>query len=234
MSKPLSNSQIAKLGDRLRDGTYSAEDLLLLSEYRASFAPALAKVVEGIRSIGTVELTERPEKSLKSIIYKLQRLSTTKLDQIRDIAGCRIVVANIAEQRRYAAQALKLFPGCRLLDLREKPHSGYRAVHLEIRTPGRRVEVQIRTELQDLWAQCSEQWALASHDVAIKYGGGPAEIRNALLAFSEVVRQLENRPELSGSAPFYDSTVEQVEADLRSSMLRFKLHADPNASPFGA
>lgn len=71
MSKPLTNSQIDKLGDRLRDGVRSAEDLEQLSIYRASFAPALAAVVAGIRTITSIEPTERAAKSTKSIIYKM-------------------------------------------------------------------------------------------------------------------------------------------------------------------
>jgi ppGpp synthetase/RelA/SpoT-type nucleotidyltranferase len=40
-------------------------------------------------------------------------------------------------------------------DLRDDPHSGYRALHLWLRLPGR-VEVQIRTHLQGQWANTYE------------------------------------------------------------------------------
>ena len=54
----------------------------------------------------------------------------------------------------------------------------------------RLVEVQIRTELQPLWAVLSETWADAL-DQPIKYGGGPPDIRENLRLKSEIVALLE-------------------------------------------
>lgn len=42
-------------------------------------------------------------------------------------------------------------------DLRDNPHSGYRAVHVWLRLPGGRVEVQIRTVGQSAWANTYER-----------------------------------------------------------------------------
>ncbi len=196
MSKPLSNSQIAKLGDRLRDGIHTAEDLFLLSEYRAGFAAASAEVATTIRALLPPEQTlliepyynptERAAKSNKSIIDKLRRLKTSQLSQMQDVAGCRVVVAHLLEQDNLKEKLSTAFAKHRTYDLRRHPHSGYRAVHVVVHAQERRVEVQIRTQLQDLWAQCSESWAF-SVDLAIKYGGGPVKIQERLLRLSEVV-----------------------------------------------
>ena len=250
--KPLSNSQIAKLGDRLRDGVYGAEDLVLLSEYRASFAPALAAVVAEIATFTSTtpverainEPTERAAKSIQSIIYKLQRLSTTQLDRMQDIAGCRLVVGNPLAQDHCVEQLVALFPDSRVDDLREKPHSGYRAVHVVVKALGRRVEVQIRTELQDSWAQCSEYWAFKV-DREIKYGGGPKKAGEMLALLSGRVRKHEeefasrflSEPFFTKDAPFGTSQfwVEFIanDASLKAWLLKWKLDADRYQPPEG-
>jgi ppGpp synthetase/RelA/SpoT-type nucleotidyltranferase len=64
-------------------------------------------------------------------------------------------------------------------DLRDNPHSGYRAVHLWLRLPGR-VEVQIRTHIQGQWANTYEAVA----DVlgrGIRYGEMPEDKKSAQL-----------------------------------------------------
>jgi ppGpp synthetase/RelA/SpoT-type nucleotidyltranferase len=250
MTKPLSNSQIAKLGDRLRDGVYTAEDLALLWEYRASFAPALAEVVAGIATFTSTtpiersanEPTERAAKSIQSIIYKLQRLSTTQLDRMQDIAGCRLVVSNLIEQDNDVEQLVGLFPDSRVDDLREKPHSGYRAVHVVVRTLNRRVEVQVRTELQDSWAQCSEHWAFKV-DRAIKYGGGPVKAGKMLALLSDRVRKHEEQfiSRVRSEPNFLGNDLSQAwvefianDAGLKAWLLQWKHEADNYRPPGGS
>ncbi|MGD9582993.1 MAG: hypothetical protein AB7V26_04880 [Lysobacterales bacterium] len=246
MFKPLSNSQVARLGGRLRDGVYSADDLKLLSEYGALFAPALKEVVQGIAKLTSVQPTERPAKSIQSIIYKLQRLPTTRLDSMLDMAGCRLVVGNTFEQDDLAESMMKLFcDDPRLIDLRQVPHAGYRAVHVVVKAQGRRVEVQIRTELQDSWAQCSEHWAFKV-DPAIKYGGGPKEVRERLEHLSTRIRQHEEQfasrffsaPFFSKDAPygipqFWEEFIAS-DAKLKAWLLEWKRGADLYQPPEGS
>ena len=54
----------------------------------------------------------------------------------------------------------QLFPQARVLDLRARPSHGYRAIHVAPMIDGYRVEVQVRTNLQHLWAELSETLAL--------------------------------------------------------------------------
>lgn len=59
-------------------------------------------------------------------------------------------------------------------DYRHESHSGYRAVHVWLRLPAGRAEVQVRTRLQGQWANAFE--ALAdSVGREIRYGGLPAD-----------------------------------------------------------
>jgi ppGpp synthetase/RelA/SpoT-type nucleotidyltranferase len=49
---------------------------------------------------------------------------------MQDIADCRIVVANIADQDRRVGQLMEMFPDARLIDRREVSSNSYRAVHI--------------------------------------------------------------------------------------------------------
>ena len=68
----------------------------------------------------------------------------------------------------------------RLRDYQTDPRAGYRSCHLVGQLSERhRVEIQVRTEIQNEWANLSE--ALAHRvDPEVKYGGGPPTLRSAL------------------------------------------------------
>src|SRR5688572_14151762 len=85
----VTRTQIDKLGDRLRSGSFEDDDLYALEEYRGSFRSALHEVMAFLREIKLTP-TGR-EKTKESIVQKLQRESI-RLSQIQDIAGCRVVV----------------------------------------------------------------------------------------------------------------------------------------------
>ena len=79
----------------------------------------------------------------------------------------------------------------KVIDRRKRPSYGYRAVHIIATARNRLVEIQVRTELQHLWAQLSEKMADAG-DPAIKYGGGDPEAQKVLSALSLAVQNLED------------------------------------------
>jgi len=189
LTSRISKTQIDRLGARLRKGQVSESDLRLLEDYRRAFGEAYRSVVLTIRRQHGLEPTGRPSKSTSSVIEKLQR-ETIRLSQIQDIAGCRVVVTDVAEQERVVASLRALFPGASIVDRRKTPTYGYRAVHVIVEVNERLVEVQIRTTLQHLWAELSEKFSDVV-DPTIKYGGGESEVRNLLLGRSELVSRLE-------------------------------------------
>ena len=65
---------------------------------RRSFAEAFEIVIGKIQNELALEPTERAEKSTPSIVEKLRRESI-RLTQIQDIAGCRLIVPDIADPR---------------------------------------------------------------------------------------------------------------------------------------
>jgi len=109
---------------------------------------------------------------------------------MQDVVGCRIVVADVVAQRQSVLSLQTDFPGARVIDRRDKPSHGYRAVHIIAKASGKRVEIQVRTTLQHLWAAVSER-AADFMDPTIKYGGGPASLRAILTTISERVASFE-------------------------------------------
>lgn len=152
---PLTTAQIDRLGERLKAGPLTESDRGLLLEFRTSFLPAYQEAVGKIRAELGMEPTGRPEKTPDSIIAKLRR-SDTKLSRMQDIAGCRIVVDGRWQQDGVVNALGRLFEGARVVDRRQDPSYGYRAVHMIVKVQGRQVEIQVRTLLQDQWANAVE------------------------------------------------------------------------------
>lgn len=173
---PISRNQLDKLGDRLRDADSPAsEDFELLETVLGAYDEALQDVRSRLRELGfepTVRL-----KTTGTIIDKLRRDRGSSLKTIHDLAGARIVLTGTVGVQDAAVRAVvEAYADCPVsplvVDRRADPRAGYRAVHVILRLDGIPVEVQVRTELQDLWAQLFERLA----DVwgrQIRYGGAP-------------------------------------------------------------
>jgi len=190
MDSALSKTQIDKLGERLRIGKVSADDLRLLDDYRRSFSQSYEQVVGVIRNQLAYEPTGRPAKSTPAIREKLLRESI-RLSQIQDIAGCRVVVGDLSAQDSAVARMVLAFPNVSIVNRRLNPSYGYRAIHLIVDCADKLVEVQCRSELQHLWSQLSEGLADV-FDPALKYGRGPRKWRMLLDRSSELIANLEN------------------------------------------
>jgi putative GTP pyrophosphokinase len=192
----LSKTQIDRLGERLKTGTFSESDLEALDAYRVSHGEAYQKVIVTLREKLHLSPTGRPAKSTSSVVEKLRR-ETIRLTQVQDIAGCRLVVSNVKAQERLLPLIRKAFDKPMVFDRRIKPSHGYRAIHIVVKVSGKLVEIQLRTKLQHLWAELSEK--LSDRDPKIKYGGGDVEFRTLLEGYSKLVSSMEQREiEVSG------------------------------------
>lgn len=187
--KSTSKTQIDRLGNRLRKGEAGDTELRQLDDFRRSFAGAYDEVVATIRKVAQREPTGRPAKTITSIVEKLRR-ETIRLSQMQDIAGCRLVVRDVLSQDRVAAQLMVGLPSAVLVDRRKQPSYGYRAIHIIATAQGKPVEIQIRTELQHLWAQLSEKLSDV-FDPALKYGGGNREAQQLMSEASTLIGELE-------------------------------------------
>lgn len=111
----ISNTQIDRLGERLKESIISDDDLRLLDNYRRSFAEGYEITVDNIRRKLGLNPTGRPAKSTASIIEKLKRESI-RLTQMQDIAGCRLVVPDITRQDKVVTIIKDYFDNVRVVD----------------------------------------------------------------------------------------------------------------------
>lgn len=158
MPLPISRSALDALGKRLRTSQVSPEDWAILEQVLEAYQAALDEVQGTLTSVGLVSTSR--VKSTGTLVEKLLRGSSFK--SIQDVAGARIVTGGGLEQQDRVVDAIQRVFGqssCRTVDRRQSPNHGYRAVHVIVTCQELPVEIQVRTELQDIWAQTMERLA---------------------------------------------------------------------------
>ncbi len=163
-------------------------------------------------------------KELPTMVRKLVREEgRVQLSTMEDIAGARAVVSTIEDARALAdrwRRASAAFPIRRDRDyIDDPPASGYRAVHLVLNHKDRLVEVQVRTQIQNAWAELVED---VGHrlGVAAKNGEGPPETLAALRDLSDELSSYEPTRQYAGDVAAamrrIDEFRREVERDRRS------------------
>jgi ppGpp synthetase/RelA/SpoT-type nucleotidyltranferase len=128
---------------------------------------------------GHVDVTQRL-KRVPTIIDKLDREPKMKLTRMGDVGGVRVRLQDLDSVERVTRRLLKTWRTI------ERPHrdyiwgppgpqdSGYRGVHLFLKKEGVRIEVQLRTVLQDSWANMVERVSRETN-IDFKSGKGDPE-----------------------------------------------------------
>lgn len=178
MPLSMSGHQINKLGERLASiEPITDADRDLLAQLASDYQAVLDQVEAKLQTLG-LQATTRV-KTTSTLVDKLRRPPHLPLRSIHDIAGARIVIdGGRYEQDQVRDQVMAAFADSSkasvLIDRREDPRHGYRAVHVVVFEEAVPVEIQIRTKLQDSWAQISEKlgdmWGRG-----LRYGLGPDE-----------------------------------------------------------
>jgi ppGpp synthetase/RelA/SpoT-type nucleotidyltranferase len=208
----MNNSELDRLGERLR-GEVTAQDLTALDAYRRGFRLSYDAVVDRVRTELGIEVSGRPAKSTTAIVDKLRR-GSMRLTQMQDIAGCRVVVSDIAAQSRLIGALERMFE-VTIVDRRARPSYGYRAVHVVAKSNGLPVEVQVRTDLQHVWAELSEKLA-DTFGITLKYGGGPVLIRKTLDDYSDLIADFEQHLDIGGGG---NERVAKLKQNIRHAMI---------------
>lgn len=213
LPQPLSTSEVDRLGRRLRHVTaISDDDLTLLQRHLFNHSALLEAVESAIRAEVRGVTPHGRLKTVGTIVDKLKREQTMAFSRMRDVAGTRIVeemdrlqqdvlVSEVADAVRTLGQVV-------LIDRRHDPRHGYRAVHLQLSQRPYHVEVQIRTRMQDQWAQIVERlgdrWGRQ-----IRYGQPPTDPGQLIGADVTRLALWEIVQDMSGSIDGYETVVEQ-------------------------
>lgn len=173
-----SKNAVHKVGRGLRKGEPFNEEVFdAFMEHQARMCDAVADIVRDVMDSLLVDYASQTEpiapnsgaffiaarpKITTTLVEKLRRMPETPLENILDVAGVRIDcdmtlreqtrLAELFKENLYLAGATKV----KSSDLRESPHSGYRAYHLHIFSEAGKAELQVRTPLQAQWANLYE------------------------------------------------------------------------------
>ena len=172
----LSRARIDRLGEAIKSGELNDVDQSVFNYLRSQWAELGNEISKKlILEFGNDEFgVSLRLKNLETIRAKLLR-TTLRLSSLRDVVGARIVInEGLSLQNDSVLRSVALFEdyAVKIIDRREFPSFGYRAVHVEVRQGLYLGEIQIRTPLQHEWARSMESLArLVGRDV--RYGGGP-------------------------------------------------------------
>jgi ppGpp synthetase/RelA/SpoT-type nucleotidyltranferase len=187
--RSLSTNQIDRLGRRIRDaGLIPAQDRLLLEQLRADHFHATAELQRRLRDHIGVQTTSRV-KAPETIVAKLQRQPSLHLSRMQDIGGLRIVQDITRTQQDTLRDRIvaEVATGASVTDRRTDPRHGYRAIHIVTSAEGCRCEIQVRTKLQDLWAEVME-WLADRWGRQMRYGEPPTSPEAPIVSDSPVTR----------------------------------------------
>ncbi|MBZ5735032.1 RelA/SpoT domain-containing protein [Nocardioides sp. TRM66260-LWL] len=211
-----SGNQIDKAGKYLRDirtGRIPSSEVdpekrersvEIVTTFREAHAAPMNSIRMGLesmnRSLQLGAAISQRHKRVPRIVRKLTRMNGTGLSRLEDIGGCRVVVADIAQMQLLGDRIRKRWAADFVRPPRDYvagPKSmGYRAHHYVVRRHGRAIEVQVRTQGQQRWADAVEQmdarWLelgafLSTETIQLKDEIGPTALRRYFELAAEII-----------------------------------------------
>lgn len=238
-----SKTKIDRAGEMLKNKSGSVEDIAnalnILSSWRAYHAMPLdtfATVLrQRIQKISEHAVVAQRLKRTPSILLKLSNHRTMRLSAMQDIGGLRAILDTTEEVYKLLALYKKskskhsLFS---LDDYIETPKKdGYRSIHLIYklaRTPNIFLEIQLRSQLQHIWATGVEVFGTLQNS-SFKSGQGSRKWLDFFSLLSSVFAIKENRSPLKAHSEISKSDlIMQVQKEIQ------ELHVIENLSVYTA
>ena len=219
------------------------ENLAIVNNWRSSHAFPLNTMQVYLRrrsrQIDPTSLVSQRVKRLSSIESKLQRLGWLSLSQMQDLGGCRAVVASVANVERIVASYRESQIKHKLLNrsdyISDPKTSGYRGYHLiygyhsdkKATYNGLKIEIQIRSNLQHIWATAVEAVGTFTRQ-ALKSSQGEHDWLRFFALMSTYFAIREKRPIVSNTTDQPKSLGEELR------YLEKKLDVRSRLSAYGA
>lgn len=251
-----SKTQVNKAGDILRGSERTYDEFLwasqVLTNWRSSHGYPMNTFQSTLRDklyiIGANEaIVARRIKRTPSIVSKLRRFDSMQLARMQDIGGLRAVVSSLKHVSLLRDSYNKSLSGRMFKHelvgeydyIIDPKTSGYRSVHLVFRYRndtvtdynGIRVELQIRTRLQHVWATAVETVGTFL-DHALKSSEGPEEwlkffsLAGSTFAHFEKCAPVPGYESLSRKETFKKTEAEAVRLDVRHHLQAFSIAAN--------
>lgn len=201
--------ELDRAGERIRAGNAGPADLSMLDNWRASHLYVINTFQSTLRARRSrfpkgndVTIAQRLKRR-PTIIDKLGREAGMSLSRMHDIAGCRLIFADVPTLEEFRKGVLssrarhELIGGVDRYDyLRQPKQSGYRGVHDVykynvgsaggVAWNGLRVEVQYRTSVHHAWATAVEISDIINSS-RLKFSEAQLEITRMFQICSEVL-----------------------------------------------
>jgi len=210
----LSKKQVDRAGDVLKnsliDKTITTDDyntaLETLSQWRIrhlyplKLAYNLAK--KHANKVGNNAFYGRRLKRSKSVIYKLNRMTDSKLSRMQDIGGCRVILYDVYRLNKLYHSLLdsKTILKNHKNYLLEPKNDGYRSIHLTYQCDSNnelydklKIEIQLRTKLQHAWATVVEIIDTFNQE-KIKIGQGSTDWNRFFFLVADEFARMEDLP----------------------------------------
>ena len=194
------NARLAGQTTEIEHGQIQAAISVLMT-YRTRFSEGrqpIATVNMGLRSMvqtstgKPAEVTQRLKRA-ERIIEKLCRHPDMQLTTMDDIAGCRVVLPDLTDLRKLQRHLDRRWGAAiktRRDYIEEPKDTGYRAFHLVVLRANMSVEVQLRTVLQQEWAESVESAEIQTRSM-LKDGQGNADILDMFRLVGEAFAHLD-------------------------------------------
>lgn len=217
-----SKNQVRKAGETLRlssDPTVHEWDIV--DYWRAAHQQPLdcmANLLESFIAEDDGSFAACRLKRIDSIRGKLLREGRSyKLNSMYDIAGCRLVTNSIDRVHEIAERLERLdeFYSCKNY-IANPQSTGYRSIHLihkfdslEYGYGNLKVETQIRTSLQHMWATAVEVYDVVSKN-ALKFGAGEKDEKRYFALISNLFAFEEHTEPVPGAPTDAKETLEEL------------------------
>lgn len=224
MNENISKTKIKNIGKNIKNSSLSQDDLSVFSEWRSSHAiltRELAKTLKRKNNNEKQTIISRRLKRQPSIFAKLTRFPNMQLNTMQDIGGVRIILKNKKEVYTlsddlnvlYGEKKKAMFELKKPInDYIEKPkEDGYRSIHHVYSYSGSSkkkeflkgmfVELQIRTQMQHIWATTLEIFDIKNKS-SLKIGGGNEEHREFFKLCSLILSFIDKTTTESEKANF--------------------------------